>query len=157
MDMEETADESFVEVWECSDGEDNDINEPNQGTVAVQEITPVSLILVKFIVIFLLSGQAIFRVSNVAIDLAFKFMGILLHKLSDLVQSNKIRLLAEAFPTNMLKAHAYQAINGAKYQVLIVCRKCHSTYDYDTCLKTSVDKRSTATSSFIRFPRHPHV
>ena len=149
MDMEETGDPSFVEVWECSDGEDEDINEPNQGTVPVQEMTPASLILLKFMVIFLLSWQAIFRVSNVAIDLAFKFMGILLHKLSDLVQSNKLRLLAEAFPTTMLKAHAYQAINRAKYQVLTVCRKCHSTYDSDTCLKTSVDKRSTATCSFI--------
>ena len=111
MDMEETGDASFVEVWECSDGEDEDINEPNQGTVPVQEMTPASLILLKFMVIFLLSWQAIFCVSNVDIDLAFKFMGILLHKLSDLVQSNKLRLLAEAFPTTMLKAHAYQAIN----------------------------------------------
>lgn len=157
MDMEETGDASFVEVWECSDGEDEDINEPNRGTVPVQEMTPASLILLKFMVIFLLSWQAIFRVSNVAMDLAFKFMGILLHKLSDLVQSNKLRLLAEAFPTTMLKAHAYQGINRAKYQVLIVCRKCHSTYDSDTCLKTSVDKRSTATCSFVRFPRHPHA
>ena len=60
MDMEETGDASFVEVWECSDGEDEDINEPNRGTVPVQEMTPASLILLKFMVIFLLSWQAIF-------------------------------------------------------------------------------------------------
>ena len=58
--MEETAVESSVEIWACSDGEDEEINEPNQGTVAVQEMTPASLILLKFMVIFLLSWQAIY-------------------------------------------------------------------------------------------------
>ena len=33
MDMEETGDACFVEVWECSDGEDKDINKTNQGNV----------------------------------------------------------------------------------------------------------------------------
>ena len=155
--MEETAAESSVEIWACSDGEDEEINEPKQGTVPEQELTPASLILLRFMVIFLLSWQAIFRISNVAIDIAFRFIAILLHKLRDLVESNKLRLLAETFPTTMLKAHAFQAISRGKYQLLVVCRKCHSTYEYDTCLKTSVDKRSTATCSFVRYPRHPQT
>ena len=99
----------------------------------------------------------IFHISNIAIDIVFKFIAILLHKLSDLVESNKLRLLAETFPTTMLKAHAFQAISRGKYQLLVVCKKCHSTYDYDSCLKTSIDNRNTATCSFVRYPRHPQA
>lgn len=57
----------------------------------------------------------------------------------------------------MLKAHTFQGISREKYQLLVVCRKCHSTYDYNTCLKTSVDQRNIATCSFVRYPRHPQA
>ena len=93
------------------------------GTVPVQGMSPASLVLLKFIVIFLLSWQAIFRISNIAIDIVFKFIAILLHKLSGLFESDKLRLLAETFPTTMLKAHAFQAINREKYRLLVVCKK----------------------------------
>lgn len=153
MSVEETAPESSVEIWVGSDGEDEESNEPNdESTASQQGLTPPSLVLLRFMVIFLLSWQALFRIPNIAIDFAFRFISILLHKLSDLVESNKLRLLAETFPTTMLKAHTFQGISREKYQLLVVCRKCHSTYDYNTCLKTSVDQRNIATCSFVRYP-----
>lgn len=158
MSVEETAPESSVEIWVGSDGEDEESNEPNdESTASQQGLTPPSLVLLRFMVIFLLSWQALFRIPNIAIDFAFKFISILLHKLSDLVESNKLRLLAETFPTTVLKAHTFQGISREKYQLLVVCRKCHSTYDYNTCLKTSVDQRNIATCSFVRYPRHPQA
>lgn len=151
--MEDTVVESSVEVWACSDGEDSD-SDGCGDAVPVQEMNHASLILLKFMVIFLLSWQTIFRV---AMDVAFKFMVILLHRLGDLVGSDKLRLLANTFPTTMLKAHAFQVIDRGRYQQLVVCRKCHSTYDYGHCLKTSLDTRSTALCSFVRYPRHPQA
>ena len=156
MGIDKTVPDSSVEIWAGSDSEEES-NEPNEGTASQQGLTTPSLILLRFMVIFLLSWQALFCIPNIAIHFVLKFISILLHKLSDLVESNKLRLLAETFPTTMLKAHKFQGISHGNYQLLVVCRKCHSTYDYDTCLKSSVDQRNVATCSFVRYPRHPQA
>ena len=112
---------NLPEVWDCSDDEDGEV-QPHQTPKA--EITTASLILLKFMVIFLLTWRVIFRISNMAMDIVFKFTSIL-HKLSDFAESAKLKLLAEAFPNTMLKAHMLDAINRDNYQQLIVCEKCN--------------------------------
>ena len=63
------------------------------------------------------SWQAMFQVSNMAMDIVFNFISILLHKLGDFTESAKLKLLAEAFPNTMLKAILH-AINRDNYQHL---------------------------------------
>ena len=66
---------NLPEVWDCSDDDEPHQN-PKNGSKT--EMTTASLTLLKFMVIFLLTWQAIFQVSNVAMD---KFTSILLNKL----------------------------------------------------------------------------
>ena len=87
-------------------------------------------------------------------DNVFKFISVHLYKLGDFDESAKLKLLAEAFPNTMLKAHA---INCDNYQQLVVCEKCNSTYEYSDCFKNAMESRSNITRSFIRFPRHPQA
>ena len=107
---------NLPEVWDCSDddGEVEPHQNPKNGSKT--EMTTASLILLKFMVIFLLTWQAIFRISNMAMDIVFKLTSILLHKLGDFAESAKLKLLAEAFPNTMLKAHMLHAINRDNYQ-----------------------------------------
>ena len=144
------------EVWDCSDddGEVEPHQNPKNGSKA--EMTTASLILLKFMVIFLLTWQAIFQVSNTAMYVVFKLSSVL-HKLGDFAESAKLKLLAEAFANTMLKAHMLHAINRDNYQQLVVCEKCNSTYEYSDCLKNVTESRNNITCSFIRLPRHPQA
>ena len=48
----------------------------------------------------------------------------------DCAESAKPKLLAEAFPNTMPKAHMLHAINRDNYQQLVVCEKYNFTYEY---------------------------
>lgn len=57
-------------------------------------VSPMAIPILQFIVLFLLSWQVIFRISNVAMNTALKFFSILLRKLSDFIDSDKLGELA---------------------------------------------------------------
>ena len=80
-------------------------------------MTTASQILLKFMVIFLLTWQAIFQISNnMAMDVVFIFISVLY----DFAESAKL-LAEKAFPNTLLKAHMLHA------------EKCNSTYEYSDC------------------------
>ena len=95
--------------------------------------------------------------SNVAMDILLKFMSIFLHKLSEFAVSAKLKVLADSCPTTLLKGHNYQGINRDDYQQLVVCEKCHCTYEHDECMKDSLRNRSNVKCVFIRFLKHPQA
>ncbi|SMN01766.1 hypothetical protein SPONN_25 [uncultured Candidatus Thioglobus sp.] len=119
-------------------------------------MNPPSLCLLQFIVLFLLSWQAIFRIPNVALDVAFKFFSILLNKLSEFCGTN-LRAVAAFFPETLLKAYQFQHIVRDNYQQLIVCSECYSTYEYTDCLSKENPARNIRFCSFVRFPKHPQA
>ena len=95
--------------------------------------------------------------SNVAMPILLKFMSIFLHKLSEFAISAKLKVLADSFLTTLLKGHKYKGINRDDYQQLVVCEKCHCTYEYDECMKDSLRNRSNVKCVLIRFLKHPQA
>ena len=81
-------------MWDCSDDDDEDDDERSD-TIMLNES---KLKILRFIVTFMLSWQAIFRIPNVAVNLLFKLVSIVLFKLSDLTQFNELVEIANAFP-----------------------------------------------------------
>ena len=64
------------EIWDSSDEEYEHVVNSDCTDAAQDEVSFTPLI--HFMVTFLLSWQAIFRVSNLAMDALFKFIGVLL-------------------------------------------------------------------------------
>ena len=95
--------------------------------------------------------------SNVAMPILLKFMSIFLDKLSEFAISAKLKVLADSFHTTLLKGRNYKGINIDDYQQLVVCEKCHCTYEYDECMKDSLRNRSNVKCVLIRFPKHPQA
>lgn len=120
-------------------------------------MNPTSLHLLRFIVLFLLSWQAVFRIPNAALDVAFKFFSILLIKLSEFCGSVNLRVVADSFPETLLKAHQFQHIMHDDFQQLVVCSKCYSTYEHSDCLSKVNPARNIKACSFVRFPKHPQA
>ena len=105
--------------------------------------------LLRFIIFFLLSWLAIFHISNVAMDVAFKFLVILLHRIGDFTQSAKLKVLAHAFPNTMIKAQTFYSINRDNYKQLVVCEKCSCTYEYSDCIRNSTGSEVLDVHSFV--------
>jgi hypothetical protein len=137
-------------VWNTSDEEDDE-------SCDVSTLSTPSLRMLKFIVLFLLSWQAIFRVPNIALDVAFRFFHILLNRLNEFCGSEKLREIAVYFPETLKKAHQFQFVTQNDYEQLIVCSKCYSTYEHDECLSQVAAARNIKSCSFVRFPKHPQA
>lgn len=137
-------------MWENSDDEVvDDYCEHDLSTISSS-----TLQVLQFIVLFLLSWQAIFRIPNVAIDLAFKFFNVLLVKLSGYLGSTKLNELVAIFPNTLLKAQKLQSIERDDYQTLIVCPKCCCTYEHEDCLTMKNRCGRITNCTFVPFPKH---
>ena len=151
-----------MEVWKCSDDDsepnDNEEHHKTTPTPHDHEMDPISIIIIRFVVIFMLSCQAIFRISNIAVEVLFKFISMFLQKLSDFCESAKLKLLADAFSNTMQdafsntmqKAQKLHSINCDDYEQLVVCQKCSSNCEYSELNRN----QGIVTCGFIRFPRH---
>ena len=135
-------------MWD-EDDEDDEVD--NDEEINVITLSSSAQQVLKFIVLFILSWQAIFRIPNVAIDLVLKFFNILLHKLHDYTGSAKLRDIADVFPSTLLKAQTFQSIMRDNYVKFIVCPKCYCTYHHDDCFAS---QNSLTKCSFVRFPKH---
>lgn len=63
----------------------------------------------------------------------FKFFGVFLHKLSEVTAVEDMKMLSHYFPNNLKHARRLQAIKHDDFEKLVVCHKCHSTYEYEDC------------------------
>ncbi len=142
-------------MWETDDCEDDDSNAKQSPDISTISLS--SLQLLRFTVLFLLSWQAIFRLPNIALDIAFKFFSIFLNKLSDISGTVGLKEVASFFPETLMKAHKFQCITRDNYKKLIVCSKCFSTYEYEDCLSKQNAANNIKSCSFVRFPRHPQA
>ena len=104
----------------------------------------------QFICTFLLSWQAIFRLTDSSINVLFKFLNLLLLKLSLLTGSENLQFLHKVFPSSLKQAQTLKGIDTNKFAKFVTCGKCHTTYFYDDCIRSSI-----SACKFIAFPRHP--
>ena len=117
-----------------------------------EEINPLIMKAALFICTFLLSWQAIFRLTDSALNVLFKFLSIIFLKLSFITKSKDIKNLHKVFPGSLTQARVLRNIDTNCFTKLIVCGKCHSTYQYGDCFGES-DTNNLC--KFIRFPHHP--
>ena len=83
--------------------------------------------ILQFIVIFMLSWQALFRIPNIAVNLLFKFLSILLLKIAKYTKSKVLEDLTDYFPDTLTKALRYQSVSLNDFEKFVVCPKCYST------------------------------
>lgn len=132
-----------IEVWGSKDERDGHSAAPNttntagnhgsgvnEGQDELHVPSPSIAKLISFVCTFLLSLQAIFRLSDSAIGVVFKFFSLFLLKLSEITRSEDLQLLYNLFPDNLKHARRLRAINREDFEKLLVYQKCYSTYQY---------------------------
>ncbi len=139
-----------VEVWESEDSEEETIScERNEALPASSANIHIQII--NFICIFLLTWQSLFRIPNVTMGLIYKFISILLKRLSE-ISTQGLSQIHDLFPDTLRKSQVMQSVNSDNFDQLIVCPRCHSTYERADCM----NERDGVKCSYVRFPRHSH-
>ena len=149
--------ENSVELWESESDEEISTAAFPQTPPPVEgheEINPLIMKLALFICTFLLSWPEMFRLTDSALNVLFKFLSVVFLKLSFITKSKDLKNLHKDFPGSLTQASVLRNIDTNCFTKLIVCGKCHSTYQYEDCFGES-DTNNLC--KFMRFPRHPQT
>ena len=85
--------------------------------------------LIKVTVMFILLWQSILMIANTSDEVLLKCMKILLPFFTDCDHTKN------SFPKSLLQAHRLLQLNQDDFQSLVVCPKCHTTYEKQDCRK----------------------
>ena len=95
----------------------------------------------------ILLWQSIFKIANTSVEVLLKFIKILLPFFTDSDHTKN------SFPNSLLQAHRLLQLNRDDFQSLVVCPKCHTTYEKQDCR----DGTKIKLCSYVEFPLHPWV
>lgn len=135
------------ELWPSSK------SEPETPSIETQNVSQPAWQLAFFILIW----QSLYRISNNAINVLFKFLYAFFNMVILMGTSNEHDLqdIVSKFP---------QSITGAKQLLwegknvniieFIVCPKCHSVYSYDDCVIIRAGKEESKLCSHVAYPKH---
>ena len=138
-------------MWE---GETDEESEYLSFTASDRQVSvgaPASLKLIGFIITFLLSWQAVFRIPDNAMNILFRFFKMLISKLCIIASNEELNILHQHFPNSLTVAQKFQSMDHITFKEFIVCQKCCSTYKYEECFGT----QGIDTCTYVKFPRHP--
>ena len=106
---------------------------------------------------FLLMWQALYRVSNAALNTLLRFMALFLHLLSRVFASDNLRRFAERIPKNISGTRKLLwNTNRDGFVTYVVCPKCESVYDYNDCIASCRGYKESKRCRHIAYPNHPH-
>lgn len=118
-----------IECWESS-SEEEEFQSSSKEKDHNIEVNPLIVKMVHFICAFLLSWQAVFRLTDTALNVLFKFLSLLFLKLSLIMRSESLQMLNNIFPASLKQARN----NTDRFTKFVVCGKCHTTYRYSDCI-----------------------
>ena len=116
-----------MEVWQSND-EPSFIENNQQDTD-----------LTSFIRIFsvaMLTWQALFNISDLALKFLIKVVGILFRQLYSITQFHAIKTLCHLFPRSVHGVRNCVGLNRDEFTKYVICCKCHSIYIWKECFET---------------------
>ena len=151
--------ESEFELEEWIDGEDlskayeEDLDDegPKDQLSFIENSPKQSTMLAKWLCLFLLKLQAVYRIASNPMNALFRFLSAFLHCLC--LINAQFKSLAKIFPksTYMARKLFGKKVILTKY---VVCPRCFSLSNLGECVSNSRIRQQPETCSFKRFPNH---
>ena len=111
---------------------------------------------VQFFLMFLFLWQSTFRVSDVGMNILFKFLSMLFKLLSKLLDIPVLIDFADYIPSNVLSGKKVLGTNVDNFDKFVCCPSCSALYNMEDCLETQLNGNTVSKlCPFIRFPLHP--
>lgn len=129
---------------EESESEDGETSEDEAGSGTAHPLWQL--------VYFLLLWQSIFRVSNAALSILLKFLGVFFRSFGEAYSG----LNFTKIPQNVDAARKY-LLHGEEelFITYVVCPSCDSIYDYDSCVLTRGTVKESKRCQHLTYPNHP--
>ena len=105
----------------------------------------------RALLLSLLLWQFSFNVSDAGISVLIVFIYNIFHSISG---SEVTATWIKSFPTTLHSVHREIIGNDIKFTDYTVCPKCHSLYDFESCIITSGSIKSSRKCEYIQFPNH---
>ena len=152
-DFADEPEKEYIDSYEEFDQYCNDVAavpkpEPSSQIETESPGNANAVALVKWICLFLFHLQAAHRISNVALNSLFYFLGALFKVLASLF--TQLQDLAKLFPRTLHVARKY-FVGATSFTRYSVCRKCHSIY----ILCDTSGERLTEKCTYTPYPNHP--
>ena len=109
----------------------------------------------RSILLFILLWQFTFNVSDAAVSLMVVFIYHLLRIINSICKNDIIAQWIETFPVTLHGTHKKIIANDISFTEYVVCLKCHSLYDRDSCIIVSGSNKYSRKCEYIQFPNHP--
>ena len=91
---------------------------------------------------------------DIAITTLFKFFGMMLGRLADILKSESLKSIYKSFAENLDSARKMNYINCKNFKKYITCQKCHCTYPSELCLTKPGVTENIVKCSFVHFLCH---
>ena len=115
-------------------------------------------ILVRAYVMFLLTWQTLFRVSDTGINILLQFFSVLLKLLASGLRVTALNSFCQCLPLSIKAAKKYIGTSGDLFTKYASCPLCDSIYPVDTCKVMQPDKTfASKKCTNVKFPNHPHA
>ena len=102
----------------------------------------------------LLFWQGVYRVSDNAMVALFKLLKILLLTLSKLMNTLKpVAVFASRIPISLAGCRKVAGIDRDSFITYVVCEKCHSVYDFDSCY--DLDEKGNRVAKKCQYIKYP--
>ena len=127
-------DDTDHEIWECLGDSESNSDSPDQGNHQyATEVDPIPKP-IRYILIFLLFWQALYKVSNLAIACLLWFMKYLIAFVGHAFQCEVAVNAANFIPITASTVHRL-ILNrfGEGFVQYVVCPSCHSIYEFSEC------------------------
>ena len=99
-----------------------------------------------------------YNVSNSAIGCLLRFVKYFVRALGVAFQCEALVHTAHCIPVGLQTVHKLLRIAGTNFIQYVVCPKCHSMYDYKSCIFRGSDGQLISKNCcHIAYPKHPHA
>lgn len=106
--------------------------------------------------IFLISWQFAFNISNAAISSLINIFHKFIYTLIEFSPCEKLRGLLNRFPASYNQTLKVLDLDRRMYTVYVLCPKCNFVYDYQNCIEYHFGRKKSKVCNFVSFPNHPH-
>lgn len=110
---------------------------------------------VRLLVVFLLSWQYMFHVSDSAIGVLVLFLWHFLQLVGNMSDSSEV--FKEFLPKTYTGMLTLLGIEADEHKLFVACTKCDSVYDYESAFELENRKKVSRKCKFIAFPNHPYI
>ena len=160
----DSSGDSVNENWESCQ-EDGDVeedfgHEQGQGLETANKSLPLSEkcgILIYWLLLFLLSWQCGFSLSDSAVDMLLKFLSRYFWAIGTFDENGAMAKVAKCMPNTFYKLKKLLGVmNNDDFVKYVVCPKCKTLYNFKDCIQKRCGRQVSARCNFVAWSRHPH-